>query len=288
MIKKLIVTNKIIENKIHAIRGKQVILDRDIAEFYEIDTRSLKQAVNRNLERFPENFMFKLTEIEINLMVSQNVIPSKKYFGGAKPYAFTEQGVAMLSGVIRNKKAIKISIKIMNAFIFMRNFLLKNKDVFDRLNLVEKKQIEHEIKTDKNFEKIFDALQLKEPKQGVFFEGEIFDAYLFVSKLIRQAKQEIILIDNYINDDILEIFTKTKVQVHIYTKNALKIDIEKVQKQYNNITITKFDKSHDRFLIIDKEIYHIGASIKDLGKKWFAFSKLDEESLKIIEKLKNK
>ena len=287
MTKDLVVSEDVIESKIHNIRERQVILDRDIAVFYGIDTRSLKQAVNRNLERFPEPFMFKLDEHEIQFMVSQNVIPTKKHLGGATPYVFTEQGVAMLSTVLRNQKAVKISVKIMNAFISMRNFLLKNKDVLNRLNTIEKKQIEYEIKTDKNFEKVFDALQLKEPKQGVFFEGQIFDAYLFVSKLIKKAKNEVILIDNYIDESILEIFTKANVKVNIFTRNALNLDIIKVQKQYSNIKINLFDKSHDRFLIIDDEIYHFGASLKDLGKKWFAFSKLEKGSLKIIEKIKN-
>lgn len=129
-------------------------------------------------------------------------------------------------------------------------------------------------------------MQLKEPLQGVFFEGQIFDAYLFVSKLVKGAKQELILIDNYVDESILEIFTKTKVNVKIYTKNVLKLDVEKVQEQYKNIKILFFDKAHDRFLIVDEKIYHLGASLKDLGKKWFAFSKLEKNSLEIIKKIK--
>ena len=282
----LVVSEDIIESKIHNIRGRQVILDRDIAKLYGVETKILNKAVNRNIERFPEDFMFRLTRDELNNLMFQNGTSS---WGGVRklPLVFTEHGIATLAGILKSKKAIQVNITIIRAFISMRNFLMKNKDVLNRLNTIEKKQIEYEIRTDKNFEKVFDALRLKEPRQGVFFEGQVFDAYLFVSTLIKKAKHEVILVDNYVDESILEIFTKTDAKVNIYTKNVLNLDILKVEKQYNNIKISLFDKSHDRFLIIDNEIYHFGASLKDLGKKWFAFSKLEKDSLKIIEKIKN-
>jgi hypothetical protein len=274
--KELITNDDFIKNKIHTIRGKQVILDRDNAVLYGSDTRSLKQAVKRNIERFPNNFMFKLNEFEIEMMVSQNVIPSKKYFGGSLPYAFTEQGVAMLSSILNSKKAVEISIKIMNTFISMRKFLIQNSYLFQRMDNFEVKLVEHDKKIDILFNKIQDDVV---PKQGIFFDGQVFDAYVFVSKLIKKAKEEIILVDNYIDEEILEIFTKTKVNVKIYTKNALNLDIQKLNKQYKNIEIKLFDKSHDRFLIIDNEAYHLGASLKDLGKKWFAFSLIKDKEI---------
>ena len=174
----------------------------------------------------------------------------------------------------------------------MRRFISQNASIFSRIDDVERKQLTFQIKTSKNFEKVFDALEINVPKQGIFFDGQIFDAYNFVSDLIRSAKKSIILIDNYVDDSVLTLFSKrTKnVEVIIYTKNVsetLRLDLEKFNSQYESIKVNKFDKSHDRFLIIDHdEVYHIGASLKDLGRKWFAFSKLDIESLDLIEKLR--
>lgn len=273
-----------IKNKIHTIRGKQVILDRDLAGLYQIETRSLKQAINRNKNRFPSDFMFELNDLEINFMVSQSVIPSKQHLGGSKPYVFTEQGVAMLSSVLKNELAIQININIMRAFVEMKNFLHSNAEIFQRLQTTEQKLVTHDNKIDQ----IFNLIQEKDikPNKGIFFDGQIFDAYKFINDLIKSAKQEIILIDNYIDETTLTIFSKTKVKTTIYTKEItkqLELDLKKYNKQYNNIQIKEFNKSHDRFLIIDKEIYHIGASLKDLGKKWFAFSKF--EDLNLLTKL---
>ncbi|MEA3515099.1 MAG: ORF6N domain-containing protein [Nanoarchaeota archaeon] len=278
-----------IKNKILTIRGLQIILDRDLAELYRIETRSLKQAVNRNKKRFPFDFMFVLSEDEVNFMVSQNVIPSKKFLGGSLPYAFTEQGVANLSSVLNNDKAIEVNIQIMRAFVAMRKFIYSNAQIFQRLDRVEIKQIEY----DKKFEHVFRAIENKEirPQKGIFFNGQIFDAYKFVSDVIRSAEKSIILIDNYIDDSVLTLFTKrrVKVSVTIYTKiisKQLKLDLEKYNAQYPPIEIKEFKHSHDRFLIIDnKEIYHIGASLKDLGKKWFAFSKLEKEAFELLSRL---
>lgn len=273
-----------IKNKILLFRNKQVILDKDLAKFYQIETRVLKQAVKRNLERFPSDFMFELNQEEIDFMVSQSVIPSKKHLGGSFPYVFTEQGVSMLSAVLNSKKAIQISIQIINAFVELRNFHIKNKDIFQRLNIVETKLLEH----DNNFNKIFELLENHQPNKGVFFEGQLFDSYKFVSDLIRKAKKEIRLIDNYVDERTLNLFTKTNVEVIIYTKNItnrLKKDLEKYNSQYDNVEIKEFALSHDRFLIIDNDVYHIGASLKDLGKKWFGFSRMENKSLEVMKRL---
>ena len=200
----------------------------------------------------------------------------------------------MLSGVLRSDIAIKVSIQIMNAFVSMRRFISKNAEIFIRLDTVERKQLESQIKTDKNFERVFEAIEDKGfvKKQGIFFDGQIFDAYVFVSDLIRSAKESIVLIDNFIDDSVLTLFCKRNdnVSVVIYTKNLtkqLRLDLEKHNSQYPIVMIREFNRAHDRFMIIDdKEVYHIGASLKDLGKKWFAFSKFEKDGFKLIEKLK--
>ncbi len=268
----------------------QVMSDSDLAELYQVETKVLNQAVKRNLERFPERFMFQLTEEEFEILRSQ-LVTSKKH-GGRRylPFVFTEQGVAMLATVLRSKIAIQASIQIMDAFVQMRKFLTLNAEIFNRLETVEQKQ----IKTDKKVSKVLNALEDKtlKSKQGIFYNGQIFDAYLLVSDIIRSAKTSIILIDNYVDDTVLKLFTKQKknVKVIIYTNKISKIlkqDLEKYNDQYKPIAIKKLKKSHDRFLIIDKKIiYHFGASLKDLGKKWFAFSKLEIEVGDILKRLK--
>lgn len=286
----LIKQDSSIKDKIHILRGMQIILDRDVAELYNIETRVLKQAINRNKKRFPSDFMFVLTESETSVMVSQNVIPSKKHLGGALPYAFTEHGVANLASILTNNKAIEMNIQIIRAFISMRKFIASNVQIFKRLNNVEKKQIEY----DKKFEEVFNTIENREitPEKGIFFDGEIFDAYKFISDLIRSAKSSIILIDNYIDDSILTLFSKRNMNVNvtIFTKEVTKqlsLDLIKYNSQYPSILIKEFKYSHDRFLIIDnREVYHFGASLKDLGKKWFAFSKFDKEALKLLDRIK--
>ncbi len=287
--KQLTINEENIQHKIFTLHSQQVMLDRDLAELYQVETRALKQAVKRNLDRFPDDFMFELADDEIDFLVSQNVIPSKKHLGGAKPYAFTEQGVAMLSSVLKSKIAVDVNIAIFRAFAKMRKFLIVNASIFQKINSIEQKLLKH----DENFEKVFKAIENKElkPKQGIFFEGRIFDAYVFVSNLIKSANKSIILIDNYVDDSVLTLFSKNQnIEVTIFTKNfskQLKLDLEKYNKQYKPITIKKFTSAHDRFLIIDeKEIYHFGASLKDLGKKWFAFSKFDMKAVDILNKLK--
>ena len=281
-----------IKRKIYTIRDVQVMLDKDLAELYEVKAIRLREQVKRNSKRFPLDFMFQLTVSEVEFLVSQNAIPSKKHLGGYLPYAFTEQGVANLSSVLTNDKAIEVNIQIMRAFVSMRKFISSNAQIFHRLDVVEKKQIEH----DKKFDRIFDAIQSKgiKPEKGIFFDGQIFDAYKFVSDIIRTAGKSIILVDNYIDDSVLTLFSKRnkEVEVIIFTKDIskkLSLDLAKHNSQYPPIHVKEFKNSHDRFLIIDhKEVYHIGASLKDLGKKWFAFSKFNKEAFKLLDKLELK
>ena len=265
-----------LKDKIHTIRDKQVMLDRDLAELYNIETRVLKQSVNRNLKRFPKDFLFSLTDIEIEFLVSQNVIPSNKHLGGAKPYAFTEQGVAMLSSALSSEKAIEINIRIMRAFVEMRHFIQNNANIFQKFQQIDQKLLTH----DENFNEIFKAMESKQltPDQGIFFDGQIYDAYKFIKGLVNSAKESIVLIDNYINEETLTILCNKNVEIRIYTKEIteeLKLAEEKFNQQHKNLEIIKFNKSHDRFLIIDNQTYHIGASLKDAGKRWFAFSRLN-------------
>ncbi|GBD86271.1 ORF6N domain protein [bacterium BMS3Abin03] len=287
---KIIVYNSSeIRKRIFTIRSAQVMIDRDLAEMYGVDTKVLNQAVKRNLKRFPEAFRFQLNENEKLELVTNCDRFEKLKHSSVNPYAFTEQGVAMLSAVLRSETAIKVSIQIMQAFVEMKKFLSNNAVIFQRLEKIELKQIE----TNKKFEQIFNALQSKdlEPKQGIFFNGQIFDAYKFVSGLVRKANKSILLIDNYIDETVLNLFTKKKknVKVTIFTKRITKTmlqDAEKFNAQYPFVELKKFTKAHDRFLIIDdKDVYHFGASLKDLGKKWFAFSKLDKSAFALLQNL---
>lgn len=295
-----IITSESIQNRIYSIRGVQVMLDNELSELYTVETKYLNRAVKRNIERFPESFRFQLTQPEYDKILrfqigtstfeSQNN-NSNSTHGGRRylPFVFTEQGVAMLSAVLRSDTAVQVSIQIMQAFVNMKRFISVNAGIFQRLDKIEAKQ----IATDNNFEKVFQALEDRTitPKQGVFYDGQIFDAYTFASDLIRSAKKSIILIDNYIDDSVFKLFTKTKpdIIVTIYTKevtSTLKQDVRKYNSQYSKISLKELTKAHDRFLILDEnELYHFGASIKDLGKKWFAFSKMEMDPAEIISKL---
>ncbi|MDP8098698.1 ORF6N domain-containing protein [Pasteurella atlantica] len=277
-----------IKSKIYTIRNKQVMLDRDLALLYNVENRALKQAVKRNIEKFPDDFMFILTENEVDLMVSQNVIPSRQHLGGSLPYAFTEQGVSMLSSVLKSKIATQISISIFRAFIQMRKFISQNETIFKRIETLEQSQ----LITNTNIDKIFKALESKDyiQQQGIFFNGQIFDAHKFVSDLIRKAQKEIVLIDNYIDDSTLTLFQKNQnVSVTIYTHSiskTIKLDLEKYNQQYKKIEVKINKNFHDRFLIIDdKEVYLIGASLKDLGKKVFGFSLLKDIDVNFYKKM---
>jgi len=272
-----ILTLQTIQERIYNIRGRQVMLDSDLAEMYGVTTKVLNQAVKRNIDRFPDNFRFQLTQKEFDDLKSQSV--TSKTRGGRRylPFVFTEHGVSMLSAVLRSETAVMVSIRIIEAFVEMKRFLNLNAGLLQRLELLETKQSE----TDKKIDLVFKALEEKRENKnyGIYFDGQIFDAYVFVSDLIRSVKKSIVLIDNYVDETTLKLFAKRNknVSVTIYTKNitnVLKQDVEKFNAQYPEIKLFHFDKAHDRFLIIDDAIlYHIGASLKDLGKKWFAFSK---------------
>ena len=283
-----------IQNRIYTIRGLQVMLDRDLAFFYEVKAIRLREQVKRNPKRFPPDFMFRLTENEVESMVSQNAIPSRKHLGGSLPFVFTEQGVTNLSAVLTSDRAIEINNQIARAFVEMHRFISQNANVFNRLESIEQKQLIYKIDTDKKFDQIFKALEDKsiKPKQGIFFDGQVFDAYIFVAKLIKSANKSILLIDNYVDETVLQLFTKRNknVSVTVFSKNITKLllqDLQKHNAQYPEIELVKFTKAHDRFLIIDEtSVYHFGASLKDLGKKWFAFSKMQMEAMEMIPKLK--
>ena len=285
---KNVLNEQSIKDKISTINGLQIILDSDLATLYQVETKVFNQAVKRNIKRFPSTFRFQLTENEYINLRSHNVTSSKH--GGRRylPYAFTEQGVSMLSAILKSDTAIYISIKIIEEFVNMRKFISSNSLMFERFERIEKKLSFH----DDNFDKLFNAIegQSIQPTHGIFYDGEVFDAYVFIAGIIKNAKKSIKLIDDYIDETVLTLFSKNKkIKVTIYTSmisKQLKLDIDKYNSQYCPIEIVTFKNSHDRFLIIDENaIYHIGASLKDLGKKWFGFSKMDSKSFEIISKL---
>jgi hypothetical protein len=286
-----LVKQETIQHQIFTVRGVQVLLDSELAKLYQTETKFINRAVKRNPQRFPEAFMFQLTEKEWTDLKYQ--FGTSREHGGRRtlPFVFTEQGVSMLSAVLNTDSAIQVSIQIMQAFVTMRNFLLNNASVFQRLDQVELKQ----LKTDEKLEQILKALKAgkTESSQGIFFDGQVFDAYAFISSLIRKAKHEIVLVDNYIDESTLIHLAKkaTHVKVSLFTKTISKqltLDLQKANEQYGGFEAHVFSKSHDRFLLIDGEtVYHIGASLKDLGKKWFAFSKLEAQSVEgILNELK--
>jgi len=281
----------IIRDRIYSIRGYQVMLDRDLAELYGVGTKILNKAVKRNSARFPVEFMMKLNQAEYECISNLRFQNGTSSWGGTRylPSVFTEQGVAMLAGILTSETAVIISIKIMKAFVEMRKFIQSNAQVFKRLDRVEVKLIENDVK----FEKLFNALESNElkPKQGIFFDGQVFDAYNFVSGLFRSAIKSILIIDNYIDDSVLVHLTAISkgVKVKILTKSIsdkLALDILKFSSQYFPIEAEVFTLAHDRFIIIDdKDVYHFGASLKDLGKKWFAFSKIEKSDMELLSKL---
>jgi len=265
-----VVASTEIEKMIMPIRGKQVILDRDLASLYGESTGRLNEQVKRNIKRFPEDFMFQLTKEEFKNWKSQFAISNSITMGARKlPFAFTENGIAMLSGILKSETAIEVNIKIMRAFTAMRHFLVNNAQIFQRLSNIEY----HQIETDKRIDDVFKRLEAhKPPLQGIFYDGQIFDAYAFVCDLIKKAKKSITLIDNYVDESVLVLLAKRNagVSAKIYTRSIgqqLQLDLARHNSQYPAIELEAFNKSHDRFLLIDDEVYHIGASLKDLGKK---------------------
>ena len=285
-----------IESRILNLRDKQVMLDRDLAELYGVETRVLNQAVKRNINRFPEDFMFQLTREEClniytltdsqnNVQSSRSQIVTMKTERGKNikylPYAFTEQGVAMLSGILRSNTAIEVNIRIMRAFVAMRRFLLANVQVFQRIETLEMRQIATDNKLNQVLSKLDDGTATK--IEGIFYEGEVFSARVFIEDLIKSAQREIILIDAYVDATILNLFTlrASGVAASVYTgqiKPALQKAHALHNQQYpaNPILLQTYNNNfHDRFIIIDDTVYHVGASLKDLGKRLFAFTRME-------------
>lgn len=288
---------KQIESKILTIRGVQVMLDRDIAELYGIPTGRLNEQVKRNIERFPEHFRFQLNTLERDEVIANCDNLQDLKFNPSLPYCFTEQGVAMLSAVLHTPVAVRVSIQIMEAFVEMRHTLVANDQIVRRLETIEHHQLslaQHQEETDNRIEEVFqrlDAGQVK-PQQGIFFDGQVYDAYQLVSNLIRKAKKRLVLIDNYIDDTVLTMLDKREsgVKATIYTKyidKQLRLDIARHNSQYAKIDVLTFKKAHDRFLIVDNEVYHIGASIKDLGQRWCTFTIMRDFTAKdLLTKIK--
>lgn len=279
----------VIEKRIFMVRNEQVMIDIDLANIYGIENRSLRQAVRRNIDKFPDDFLFRLNKKEANELivsgVSQNVIPPGYNTGGAEMFAFTEHGVAMLATILKSPNAKTISIAIIRAFVAMRRFLLSNAQLFQRLDRIEYKQLE----TDHKFEQVFAKLEEKNlsPNQGIFFDGQIYDAYEFICNLIKSARTRIVLIDNYVDETVLTMLDKREIGVSatLYTQKIsrqFQLDITKHNAQYPTIEVKVFQKSHDRFLILDSAVYLVGASLKDLGKKWFAVSLMSETDPELL------
>ena len=281
----VIVHNKEIQSMIYTFRGSQVMLDSDLAMLYQVETKYLNRQRNRNAERFPEDFCFQLSKEEYEILRCQNVTSKKESGSGGRrylPYVFTEQGIAMLSTVLKSKVATDVSINIMRTFVEMRKIFLSNQEIFKRLDRVELKQLE----ADRKLEEVFDYIATnKEVKQKIFFNGQIYDAFSLMVEIVEKAEKELILIDNYVDVNTLNILSKKKdgVNVLIVTSgkgNLTDKDIAKFNSQYPKLTVKISKDFHDRFLIIDrKEVYHIGASIKDAGKKSFGITKLEVEEL---------
>lgn len=284
-----------INNLIYTIRGRQVMLDSDLAMLYQVETKVFNQAINRNIERFPERFRFQLTREEYASLRSQIVTSKGK--GGRRymPYAFTEQGISMLSAVLRSDIAIQISIKIMDAFVEMRRFLTSNALMFARINEMEMKQVIFQEHTEEKFDKIFRYIaEYQESSQKIFFDGQIYDAFSLLVDLVRKAESKLVLVDNYVDVDTLNILAKKKagIEVVIYTSRGNKLtetDIKNFNKQYPTLEVRNTGMFHDRFLIIDNTYaYHIGASIKDAGKKCFGVNLIEDNRIirDILERLK--
>ena len=280
--------NSEIINIIYEIRGQQVMLDSDLSKLYQCTngTKTINQAVKRHIERFPNDFYFQLTKDEFDNLKSQIGTSSSTYGGIRKlPYAFTEQGVAMLATVLRTTIASEMSVRIMRAFVSMRQYISSN--------LLEQKYINNQVM--KNTEDIkllqesFKQFDKKKEINDMFYEGQFYDAYSLLIDILNAATKNIIIIDNYIDKKFLDICSKIKVNIIIYTKEIDKIDLEKYNKQYNNIKVRLSNKYHDRFIILDnKTLYHCGASFKDLGKKCFCISKIENDNvLKELLKIVN-
>lgn len=277
---------KDIKSLIYVVRGQQVMMDSDLAMLYQVETKAFNQAVSRNIERFPENFRFQLTKEEFDALRSQIATSNGRGGRRYRPYMFTEQGIAMLSGVLRSNVAIQVSIRIMNTFVEMRRFIANNSLLFEKVSDIELKQLEYQKSTDEKFDKVFKYIEdHAEAEQKIFFDGQIYDAFSLITSIIRKAQKEIILIDGYVDTDTLNILAKknTGVDVKIYTYARAQLtnrDTANFNAQYPTLTVKKTQVFHDRFIILDgKSAYHIGASVKDAGKKCFGISLINDPGL---------
>jgi hypothetical protein len=289
----LIINNMNIQNKIYNIRGFQVMLDSDLAQLYGVETKHINQAVRNNPNKFPDDFYFEATDDELENLRSKFLTSS---WGGNRysPKLFTEQGIYMLATILKSKIATDITVMIIRTFANMRRLIKSNDFYTHQLKELEKRQLIYEIKSDEKFDKIFNALEDKQlhPTNGIFYNGQIFDAYVFISDLIKSAKESIILIDNYIDESILILFSKNQnIKIQIFTSTIskqLQLDINKYNQQYSNLEVKITKNFHDRFMILDMvNVYHIGASLKDLGNKIFAFSKISIDCNDILKRLQN-
>jgi len=272
-----------IEDMIFEVRGKQVILDSNLARLYQVETKRINEAVKNNPDKFPERFSWKLSDDEVKDFLVENFDQKIETRGGRykNPRVFTEQGVAMLSTVLKSSIATKVSISIMDAFVAMRKYISKN--------LLEQKYIkdmvirhDEEIKILQNTFSKFDTFS-----NEIFFEGQIWDAHSLLLDIFNSSKKSIVIIDNYISKELLDVVCKTNKKINVYTKNMDDNMINKYKSQYNNLDIHINDKIHDRFIIIDDSVlYHCGASFKDLGKKCFAINRIEDNN--ILKELKNK
>lgn len=295
---------KLIQNMVYVIRGKQVMLDSDLAALYQVETKRLNEAVKRNMERFPLEFRFQLTEEEFHLLRSQFATSKERTEEGGEnrggrtylPYAFTEQGIAMLSAVLKSKTAIQVSINIMNTFVVMRKFMGSQNFLYERMNELEVKHLDLKRDVDNKLEQIFNYIaEHEEVMQKVFFDGQVYDAFSLFANLAGSAVTSLILIDNYVDLTTLNILAKKRknVSVCIYTAKYTKLtamDIAAFNNQYPKLEVKITSAFHDRFLILDREkVYHVGASLKDAGKKCFAVSLLDDDKILkgILHRLKN-
>lgn len=292
-----------IRHRIYTIRGVQVMIDRDLAAFFDVTTGALNQAVKRNMARFPERFMFQLTEQEFSDWKSQIVITNSMKMGlRQRPYAFTEQGVSQLSSVLKSERAVVMSIRIIDAFVAMRKFIAQNAGAFQRLDQVERHLILTDAKLDETnsrIDRVLDQMengQLKH-KLGIFFENQMFDAYVVVEEIVKRCTKRLVLIDDYVDGEVLERFRVRKqgATVDVYVQNihqtrTMQSAFDTYHRQYptEHVELHTFNLSHDRWLIVDDEVYHFGASIKDLGKKWFEVSRITEYTAdELIARLKN-
>lgn len=277
-----------VKTRIYEVRGFRVMLDKDIAGYFGVTTGNLNKAKNRNIDRFPEHFCFTLTDQELSLFQSGIAMQTKGVKGGRSnnPTVYTENGVAMLTSVLHTPRAIQASIQLMEAFVEMRKFIAGNAALFDRISSVELKQLEYQKKTDARLEQIFEYIDShEESAQKLFFDGQIYDAFSFFAELIASAEKNILLIDGYVDVNTLNLLAKKRegVSVAVYTLPKTRLtqkDVKTFNAQYPKLEVHHTEAFHDRFLLLDgAHLYHIGASLKDAGKKCFAVSRMEDEEL---------